>query len=41
MTTTAAEQALDRAGYIAAVHPVEPESVAGPAEYPAETGGHD
>ncbi|MBI3957807.1 MAG: hypothetical protein HY328_03280 [Chloroflexi bacterium] len=37
MTTTAAQQALDRTGYIAAVHPVQPESVAGPAE----TGGHD
>ncbi len=37
MTTTAAQQALDRAGYIAAVRPVQPESVAGPAE----KGGHD
>ena len=33
----AAQQALDRAGYIAAVRPVQPESVAGPAE----KGGHD
>ncbi|MBX3050380.1 MAG: hypothetical protein KF753_02830 [Caldilineaceae bacterium] len=41
MTTTAAEQALDRAGYIAAVQPIDPESVAGPAAYPAEQGGHD
>lgn len=42
MTTTAAEQALDRAGYIAAVNPVEPESVAGPAEkVPAEKEGQD
>lgn len=32
MTTTAAAQALDRAGYMAAVHPVEPESVAGPTQ---------
>jgi len=37
MTTTAAQQALDRDGYIAAVHPLDPESVAAPA--PA--GGHD
>lgn len=45
MTNTAAQQALDQAGYIAAVRPVEPESVAGPADYPAEgptdKGGHD
>jgi len=37
IATTAAQQALDRAGYIAAVHPVSPESVAGPAE----KGGYD
>ena len=37
MSTTAAVQALDRAGYIAAVSPVQPESVAGPDE----KGAHD